>query len=126
MARILSRLALGFVLAMLTGTAAQAADAGRGGDAFDAHCAECHSVSSKLRNKKGPSLFGVEGRAAGTVAGFKYSDALLASGITWTAAELDAYLTQPKRRIPGGKMKFDGIDDASERADLIAFLAEQK
>lgn len=114
-------------LLMAVSLAAQAAgDAGRGADSFDANCAECHSIARTLKNKKGPSLFGIVGRAAGQVAGYEYSDALKASGIVWTADNLDAYSKAPKLRVPGGKMKFDGIADAAERADLLAFLAEQK
>lgn len=100
------------------------ADAGRGADVFDENCAECHSVAPSLKNKKGPSLYGVVGRAAGQVAGFSYSDALLASGIHWTPERIDAYVQAPKTIIPGGKMKFDGLSKAGERADLIDFLTQ--
>jgi cytochrome c len=54
-----------------------------GGDVFATECAECHSVREG-KNKKGPSLFGVVGRKAATVPDASYSDALKASGITWT------------------------------------------
>lgn len=112
--------------AVLAAPLAALADAERGADVFDENCAECHSVASSLKNKKGPSLFGVAGRNAGKIDGFHYSDALLASGIVWTPDRIDAYVTQPKAVIPGGKMKFDGIADTAERKDLLDFLAEQK
>jgi cytochrome c len=105
---------------------AAAADAERGADVFDSNCAECHSVAKSLKNKKGPSLFGIVGRPAGSVAGFDYSEALLGAGFRWDDTHLDRYLIQPKALVPGGKMKFDGLAKADERADLIAFLAEQK
>lgn len=100
------------------------ADADRGADVFDEACGECHSVSPSLKNKKGPSLYGVVGRAAGQVQGFAYSEALLASGIHWTPDKIDAYLAAPKSVIPGGKMKFDGLDKARERTDVIDFLVQ--
>lgn len=100
------------------------ADAGRGADVFDENCAECHSVAPSLKNKKGPSLYGVVGRTAGQVAGYTYSDALLASGIHWTPDKIDAYMQAPKTVIPGGKMKFDGLSKAGERTDVIDFLTE--
>ncbi|SEQ75499.1 cytochrome c [Solimonas aquatica] len=100
------------------------ADADRGADVFDEACGECHSVSPSLKNKKGPSLYGIVGRAAGQVQGFSYSDALLASGIHWTPDKIDAYINAPKTVIPGGKMKFDGMPKASERADVIDFLTQ--
>lgn len=112
--------------ALLTMAPIAWADADRGADSFDANCAECHSVSSSLRNKKGPSLFGIVGRPAAKVPGFDYSDALKASGIIWTRDRLDAYITAPKSLVPGGKMKFDGLDNATERSDLIDFLEHSK
>jgi cytochrome c len=102
------------------------ADAAKGADVFDGSCAECHSVSSSIKNKKGPSLYGVVGRAAGQVPGFDYSDGLKASGLSWTPDKISAYVEHPKAVIPSGKMKFDGLSDPKERADLIDFLTTAK
>ena len=75
----------------------------------------------------GPTLTGVNGRKAGTVASFAgYSDAMKASGITWTPEKIDAYITAPKKVVPGGKMKYDGLGDAQGRADVIAFVLQLK
>jgi len=101
------------------------ADVDAGADSFDANCAECHSLKAG-KNKKGPSLAAITGRKAASVSGFTYSDGLAASGLTWTNDKLDAYITNPKTQVPAGKMKFKGLPDAKERADLIEFLAEQK
>lgn len=101
------------------------ADVDKGADSFDSNCAECHSVAKTLKNKKGPSLFGVVGRNAASVPGFAYSDAMRAAGFAWTPEKLDAYIAAPKKLVPDGKMKFDGLDDAAERADLIDFLRQQ-
>lgn len=103
-----------------------AADASNGADVFDAACAECHSVSAAMKIKRGPSLFGVVGRQAGTQQGFEYSAGLLGSHLVWDAATLDRYITAPKSLVPDGAMKFDGLADPRNRADLIAFLAGQK
>lgn len=102
-----------------------AGDVEKGKDVFATECAECHSVREG-KNKKGPTAFGVVGRKAATVADAVYSDALKASGITWTADKIDAYVTAPKKLVPGGKMKYDGLASAAERADLIAYLATLK
>ena len=102
------------------------ADVNKGADSFDSNCAECHSVAKTLKNKKGPSLYGIVGRTAATVPGFEYSDGMKAAGYAWDQARLDAYIAAPKKAVPGGKMKFDGLDDAAERADLIEFLQQQK
>lgn len=117
---------LSLAAACLVSAAAHAADLAKGADSFDANCAECHSVAKKIRNKKGPSLFGVVGRKAASVDGADYSDAMKASGIVWTEDKIDAYVTAPKGLLPGGTMKFKGLANAQERADMIAFLAEQK
>lgn len=97
------------------------AHAGSGSDVFAQECAECHSLREG-KNKKGPSLFAVVGRKAGSVADFNYSDAMKTSGLTWTPAQLDAYVTHPRAVVPNGKMKYDGLDDTQARADLIEFL----
>ena len=102
-----------------------AGDAKTGADAFDGNCSDCHSVSSKVANRKGPSLFKVVGRKAGAVPGFKYSAQLAGSGVVWDAAKLDAYLTNPKAMFPAGTMKFKGLAKPQERQDIIAFLAAQ-
>jgi cytochrome c len=118
--RILSLfLAAPILLAYLP--SANAADAGHGAKVFDEECAECHSAKPG-KNKKGPTLFAVAGRSAGSVADYVYSDAMKASGVTWTPDKLDAYIAAPRKLVPGCKMKYDGLSSASARADLIEFL----
>lgn len=102
-----------------------AGDAQAGIDVFAGQCAECHSMKEG-KNKKGPSLFAVVGRKAAAVADFKYSDAMTSSGFTWTPEQIDAYVAAPKKAVPGGAMKYDGLPDAKARADLIAYLASVK
>ncbi len=106
---------------LLAAPFAHAADAGHGAKVFAEECGECHSAVSG-KNRKGPSLFAVAGRAAGGVPDYVYSDAMKHSGITWTADRLDAYITAPRKLVPGCKMKYDGLDNAGARADLIEFL----
>ncbi len=104
---------------------AHAGDATNGANVFAEECSDCHSVKEG-KNKKGPSLFAVVGRQAGSIADFNYSDAMKAAGHTWTPDKLDAYIAQPKQVVPGGKMKYDGLEDAQARDDLIAYLATLK
>jgi cytochrome c len=101
---------------------AMQADPEAGGDVFDTYCSDCHSVSPKGTNRKGPALFHVMGRRAGTVAGFDYSTGMKASGIVWTPASLNAYLANPVGVIKDGKMK-KGLPKPGDRANVIAFLA---
>ena len=102
--------------------AARAADASRGADLFASHCAECHSVREG-KNRKGPSLHAVVGRKAGQLDGFIYSDAMKTSQLVWTRDKLSAYLQNPGHVVPGGKMKYEGMADAADRAALIDWLA---
>ena len=90
--------------------------------AIIAICLACHSVSTDGAHGMGPNLRGIVGRRAGTAAGFSYSSAMRESGITWTAAELDVYLTAPALRVPGTMMAFDGIPDRTQREAVIAYL----
>jgi len=101
---------------------AQQGDITRGAALFATHCAECHSMKEG-KNKKGPSLFATFGARAAQREGFAYSDALKASQLVWNADSLSRYLTDPRAAVPGGKMKYDGMASAAERADLIAYLA---
>lgn len=112
-------------LMMVLPTMASAADVENGKSVFK-KCKACHAVGEGAKNKVGPQLNGIVGRAAGTVEGFNYSPALKDSGKTWDEATLDGYLKDPKGFIPGNKMVFVGIKDDADRADLIAYLATQK
>lgn len=91
------------------------------GKAIFIQCQACHS-RKEGENKIGPSLAGVVGRAAGSVAGFQYSDANKNSGITWSPEKLYQYLENPQRVVPGTKMTFVGLPKGQDRADVIAYL----
>jgi cytochrome c len=85
-------------------------------------CAACHSLEPG-RNLTGPSLAGVFGRKAGTLASFlRYSPALRRSNIAWDERTLDAWLRDPQALVPGNYMSFRGLTDAKSRTDLIAYL----
>ena len=95
-------------------------DAARGENKFE-ECAACHKIAPGEDNV-GPSLHGVFGRKAGTLADFRYSPALKRSGITWTPQTLDTFLADPQKVVPANRMPYAGLADASDRADLIAYL----
>jgi cytochrome c len=104
---------------------AWAADPAAGEAVFRSQCAICHSPKPD-RNMIGPTLFGVVGRTTGSVPGYAYSVSNKNSNITWTAEVLDKYLDAPKVVIPGTKMPYAGLKDATKRADLIAYLETLK
>ncbi|WP_045760668.1 c-type cytochrome [Xanthomonas albilineans] len=102
--------------------AAHAAGDLPGKGVFASECAECHSATAG-KNKKGPSLFGVAGRRAGSVPDFNYSDAMKQSQWTWSDEKLHSYLSQPaSKAMPGTKMKYDGLDDDKQLQELITYL----
>ena len=119
---------LGVGLAAPPASAAIAAgDEAAGKMLFQTKCTVCHSVEKgNNRNRPGPTLFGLMGRKAGSVPGFHYSPANLASHKVWDEATLDTYLGDPRKVIPGTKMAFAGIVDARDRANLIAYIATLK
>ena len=85
-------------------------------------CKACHDVEAGLPHKVGPNLSGMFGREAGTAEGFKYTDAMVKSGIVWTPETMDAWLKQPGALVPGNGMAFAGIANDADRASLIAWL----
>jgi cytochrome c len=107
---------------VLLPTVASAQDAEAGKKVF-VKCAPCHSIGPGAKNKVGPEQNGLIGRKAGSVEGFNYSEAMKNSGITWDEAQLDEYITDPKKKVPGNKMVFPGVKDELQRGDLIAYLA---
>ena len=95
-----------------------AGDAVQGKLLYESRCVACHSVDE---NRVGPAHNGVFGRKAGSVPGYPYSAAVNASNIIWTEKNLDLWLANPERLVPGQKMGYS-VTDAQDRADLIAFL----
>jgi cytochrome c len=56
---------------------------------------------------------------------FRYSRALVAAGglgLTWDEVSLDAFIANPREKVPGNRMSFRGVDDPQKRADIVAFL----
>jgi cytochrome c len=104
-------------------SAAFAQDVAAGKSAFN-KCLACHAIGEGAKNKIGPELNGLDGRKAGTVEGFSYSDADKNSGITWNEAEFKDYIKDPKAKIPGTKMAFAGIKNEKEVDDLWAFISQ--
>jgi cytochrome c len=88
-------------------------------------CTACHSWEKGGPNKIGPDLYGVVGRPVASHEGFQYSSALKEKGGNWDFEKLFAFLHSPKTYAPGTKMTFAGINDAQDRANVLAFLNKQ-
>jgi cytochrome c len=118
-----------FVMAMLgmlvaAGSAYAAGDAAAGKQVFK-KCALCHTAEPG-KNKIGPSLAGVIGRESGTAPNYNYSEAMKNAHKKWTPEELDTYLTDPRKEVPGTKMIFPGLKDEKDRQNVIAYLETLK
>ena len=85
-------------------------------------CKACHIIG---KNGVGPNLAGVVGRKAGSVDGFKYSDAMKAAP-AWDEAALSKYLADPKGTIPGNKMAFAGLKKPEDVTAVVAYLKTLK
>ena len=115
------RTAIAGLLLAGSATTALAADPAAGEKIFKTQCGICHAVAAG-QNRIGPTLFGVVGRPAGSVPGFNYTADHKKLGITWDAATLDKYLTNPRAMVPDTSMVYAGLKDNAERADLVAYL----
>lgn len=112
---------------LMAGTAAVALAAQASPTATDAvrgeqlyvRCAACHALAY---DRVGPRHCGLLGRRAGSVAGFDYSLAMKKSGIVWNEKTLNRFLAKPLALVPGSSMTYDGVPEARDRGDLIAYL----
>lgn len=95
------------------------------GEKVFAKCASCHKINGT--DGTGPRLNGVVGRPKASIAGFKYSEAILAvADQAWTPENLNGFLENPKGYMPGTIMAFAGLPKPEDRANLIAYLSTTK
>lgn len=87
-------------------------------------CKACHVVDAE-KNRVGPHLVGIIGRASGSVDGFKYSEAMAGADLTWDVETLSAYLANPRKYMPGNKMAFPGLRKEKDIVNVIAYLESE-
>lgn len=124
---------------LATPVLAQDGDAAAGEEAFS-QCATCHAIvddagtviAGRPNVRTGPNLYGVVGRPAGSVEGFRYRPDIVAAGeggLVWDVASLTAYLQDPGGFLSEtlGKNARSGmayqVRDPAEAANIAAFLA---
>ncbi len=96
------------------------------GEATFKKCASCHTINAGGASGIGPNLNGIVGKPVGKhAAGFAYSPDLSGHGGNWDWANLNAWLTSPRKFAAGTKMSFAGLAEGAERANLIAYLNTQ-
>ena len=108
-----------------TAAGAAAGNAEAGGKTF-IKCGVCHAVEKDV-SKIGPSLYGVIGRKAGTLASYpNYSDQMKASGVVWDENTIAEFVKNPRTFIKNTRMLFIGLKNDQEIANLVAYLRSIK
>ena len=113
-----SMVVLGLALAA---PAHAAGDAAAGRAAFN-KCASCHQVGPNAKSGFGPHLTAIIGRPAAAAKDYNYSDAMKKSGLVWNEKTLTAFIKSPSDTVPGTKMRFWGISNEKQIADMLAYL----
>ena len=116
-------LIIGAAIVVASAAAALAQDIEAGQTSFK-KCQVCHDVGEAAKNKIGPILNGLDGRKAGSVEGYSFSDANKNSGIAWSETTFKEYINDPRAKIPDTKMVFPGIKNEKEAGDLWAYLKQ--
>lgn len=114
-----------FAAVLVAGTAV--ANDPEAGEKIFKKCKACHQVGADAKNRIGPQLNGLFGRAAGSVDGAKYSKSMLragADGLVWTDKTLDAFLENPKSLVSKTRMSFRGLKDPEDRANVLVYLRQ--
>jgi cytochrome c len=119
----MKKLMVAAALIVMSMGAAVPQDIQKGENSFK-KCLVCHAIGPGAKNKIGPELNGLDGRKAGTVPDYNYSDANKNSGIVWDDATFKEYIKDPRAKIPGTKMTFPGIKNEQEINDLWAYLKQ--
>ena len=118
-------LTFAFLFLFLLSKPALAQDVERGQQLFRT-CMACHTLEPG-RAKVGPTLYGLFGRPAASVDGYRYSPDMLAygeEGGVWDEESLDAFLKAPRSIARRTKMGFPGMRSDEDRVNLIAYLKE--
>lgn len=89
-------------------------------------CAACHEIGEGAKNKVGPHLNGLEGRYAGSLDGYKFSNSMQHAGrdqqLEWNFDTLSKYLLKPRDMIKGSRMSFAGLKKQDERENLVKWM----
>ena len=89
---------------------------------YDAECHRCHADNASDPSY-GPSMVGIVGRKAGSVADYDYSEALGSANIVWTESALRAWMEDNTGLMPGTKMRHVGITDRTVQDFILAYLS---
>lgn len=97
-------------------------DAEAGKSTFRRKCMSCHTVDKGGKNRTGPNLWGIVGRDRAAAENFRYSNTMKLLGGTWSETEIGSFIAGPRTFLPDTKMTFAGLKDATDRANVLAYL----
>ena len=129
---------LGLALAMIvsfSGAAWAQGDAEAGKKVFK-KCKACHTLDEGGKKRVGPNLWGILGRQAGSVEGFKFSGDMTAAGeagLVWSEETLASYLRKQDgtkvfvgtfidKKKAKTKMAFPGLKKEDDVANIVAYI----
>jgi len=87
-----------------------------------AQCRSCHTIANGGANMVGPNLHGVIGRPVASLQHFNYSPPMRGAHFNWDPEHLDQWIANPQAMLPGTRMGFAGVRDATQRRDVIAYM----
>jgi len=100
-------------------------EASNGEKQFARKCSVCHTLIKNGKKRAGPTLYKIFGRKAGTLSGYKYSQALIKSDIIWNENTINQLFDKgPDKVTPGTKMPIQKMKRYEDRKELIMFLKE--
>ncbi|MBR0695658.1 cytochrome c family protein [Bradyrhizobium lablabi] len=90
--------------------------------AFNNSCRTCHTIKEG-DNRAGPNLHNIIGRKAGSVANFRYSDAMKSADFVWDDDKLARFIENPDALVSGNGMKpYTGVRSSDDRSKIVEFL----
>lgn len=95
------------------------AGANAGAQVFAEYCADCHTLQPGAA-RRGPPLAGIVGKVAASAPYYRYSDALRTARFVWSRERLAHFLADPRRDLPGNRMR---LRQALTRAEVDALLS---
>jgi cytochrome c len=104
---------------------AQAPQQSEGERIFRTQCGACHQLGPTARNAVGPQLNGIFGRRAGSIEGFRYSNAYRTPAVTektWNPDNFRVYIRNPREVTPGTSMVYAGMRNEDQITQLIQHL----
>jgi cytochrome c len=115
-----------YLIALLAAGQAAAAGDAKNGEFLFRRCASCHAVGPYASAGFGPQLQSIIGRKAASTSDYKYSEAMKKSGLVWDEKNLAAFMRAPHDVVPGTSMRFWGIKDEQQIADLLSYMRTLK